>query len=106
MTPSKRLKPFMAYLEVGQHTALTKYSRKTQIPMSQLVREAIAMRIAPNDPYRSGFNDGLDKAIEAVTANKVSQMRFPSGKSFAEHINQDLENLRMTDEGTAETHEA
>lgn len=103
MTPSKAkpLKPFMAYIEEGQHAALTKYSRKAQIPMSQLVREAIALRIAPSNPYRAGFNDGLNKAMEVVAANKASQMRFPSGKSFAELINDDLEIAKM-----GEHHEA
>lgn len=99
MTPSKKkpLKPFMAYIEDSQHVAMMKYAAKAQIPMSQLVREAIAMRIAPENPYRSGFNDGLNKAIEVINANKASQMRFPSGKSFAELINDDLQVVKMTE---------
>lgn len=106
MTLSNRLKPFMAYLEPEQHAALTKYSKKNHLPMSQLVREAIAIRIAPSDPYRSGFNDGIKAAIEAVAANKASQMRFPSGKSFADLINEELETLRMTHEDSAKTSDA
>lgn len=99
MTPFKKpLKPFMAYIEEAQHTAMMRYSRKAKIPMSQLVREAIAIRIAPNNPYRSGFNDGLNKAIGAVTANTAAQMRFPSGKSFAELINEELETLKMSED--------
>jgi hypothetical protein len=101
MTPSKRLKPFMAYIEDAQHNALTKYSKKAKIPMSQLVREAIALRIAPDNPYRAGFNDGLQKAISVVNANEASKMRFPSGRSFAELINQDIESAMM-----GEHHEA
>jgi hypothetical protein len=101
MTPSKRLKPFMAYIEDAQHNALTKYSKKAKIPMSQLVREAIALRIAPDNPYRAGFNDGLQKAIFVVNANEASKMRFPSGRSFAELINQDIESAMM-----GEHHEA
>lgn len=99
MIPSKkRLKPFMAYIEEAQHTQMMRYAKKANIPMSQLVREAIAMRIAPTNPYRSGFNDGLDKAIGLVSENKASQMRFPSGKSFAELINEDLENAKMSEQ--------
>ncbi len=49
-TPSKKpLKPFMAYIEDSQHNAMLKYAKKAQIPMSQLVREAIALRIAPDN---------------------------------------------------------
>lgn len=99
MTPSKPkpLKPFMAYIEDAQHAAMVKYSRKTLIPMSQLVREAIALRLATTNPYRSGFNDGLKKAMDVVTANKAAQMRFPSGKSFAELVNEDLDKAQMSE---------
>lgn len=93
----KPLKPFMAYIEASQHADMMKYSKKANIPMSQLVREAIALRIAPSDPYRAGFNDGLNKAIELVNANTASKMRFPSGKSFAELINADIDGARMNE---------
>ncbi|NBX51798.1 hypothetical protein EBT25_18125, partial [bacterium] len=77
------------------HNALTKYSKKAKIPMSQLAREAIALRIAPGNPYVSGFNDGLKKAIALINANEAFQMTFPSGKSFAELINAELESAVM-----------
>lgn len=97
-TPSKKpLKPFMAYIEEAQHTAMLKYAKKANVPMSQLVREAIALRIAPSDPYRAGFNDGLNKAMELVNANTASKMRFPSGKSFAELINDDIDGAKMNE---------
>lgn len=98
-TPSKPkpLKPFMAYIEETQHAAMMRYAKKVQIPMSQLVREAIALRIAPDNPYRAGFNDGLNKAKDVINANKASQMRFPSGKSFAELIIDDIEAVRMNE---------
>lgn len=103
MTPfrPKPLKPFMAYIEEAQHVAMMRYSKKAQIPMSKLVREAIAMRIAPENPYRSGFNDGLKRAMKIVNDNKAAQMRFPSGKSFAELINEELDTALM-----GEHHEA
>lgn len=93
----KPLKPFMAYIEESQHTAMLRYAKKANVPMSQLVREAISLRIAPSDPYRAGFNDGLNKAIELINANTASKMRFPSGKSFAELINDDIEGARMNE---------
>jgi hypothetical protein len=99
MTPSKRLKPFMAYIEDDQHKRMKRFSVKSRIPMSQLIREAIDMRIANGTPYVDGFNAGISKAITVVSANKAAEMRFPSGKSFAELINSDLENVRMETNG-------
>jgi hypothetical protein len=99
MTLSKRLKPFMAYIEDEQYTRMKKFSLKSRIPMSQLIREAIDMRIAKGTPYVDGFNAGISKAITVVSANKAAEMRFPSGKSFAELINSDLENVRMETNG-------
>jgi hypothetical protein len=95
MTHSKRLKPFMAYIENSQHNELTKYAKKARIPMSQIVREAIALRIAQGNPYVSGFNDGLKKAVALINANEAFQMTFPSGKSFAKLINDELESAVM-----------
>lgn len=96
MTPSKKpLKPFMAYLDEGQYARMRRFAVKSRIPMSQLIREAIDMRIAKGSPYVDGFNAGIDKAMVVVSSNKAAEMRFPSGKSFAELINSDLENTRM-----------
>jgi hypothetical protein len=99
----KRLKPFMAYLDEGQYARMRKFAVKTRIPMSQLIREAIEMRIANGSPYVDGFNAGIDKAVSVVSSNKAAEMRFPSGKSFAELINTDLENARMEKNGEEST---
>jgi hypothetical protein len=85
----------MAYIDEGQYARMRKFSTKTRVPMSQLIREAIDMRIAPNAPYIDGFNAGLQKAMIIVSSNKAAEMRFPSGRSFAELINEDLENAEM-----------
>ncbi len=95
LSKPKPLKPFMAYIDEGQYVRMRRFSVKYRIPMSQLVREAIEMRISPNAPYADGFNAGLEKAMSVVSTNKAAEMRFPSGKSFAELINADLENVRM-----------
>lgn len=100
MTPSKKpLKPFMAYIDEGQYARMRRFSVKSRIPMSQLIREAIDMRISNGSPYVDGFNAGIDKAMTVVLSNKAAEMRFPSGKSFAELINTDLENARMEKNG-------
>jgi hypothetical protein len=57
------------------------------------------MRLASGDPYTTGFNDGLNKAITIVSDNKAAQMRFPSGRSFAELVNEDIANARMEEQG-------
>lgn len=98
---SKRLKPFMAYIEDSQYARMRKFSLKNRLPMSQLIREAIDMRIASGSPYVEGFNAGIEKSISVVSANKAAEMRFPSGKSFAELINADLEEARMHENETA-----
>lgn len=98
MTPSKRLKPFMAYIDSAQHAKMKKFSGKLRIPMSQLIREAIDMRITSGNQYLHGFNAGLVKAQSVVSANKAAEMRFPSGKSFAELINADIEMEKMVEE--------
>lgn len=105
MTPSKPkpLKPFMAYIDEEQYVRMRRFSTKSRIPMSKLIREAIDIRIAPNNPYVDGFNAGLDKAMAVVAENKASDMRFPSGKSFGELINADLETAKMEKNSGEET---
>ena len=93
--PSKKLKPFMAYIDESQHVAMMRLAKKQAIPMSQLVREAINMRVAKGAPYVSGFNDGLNKAMSIIENNTAAKMRFPSGKSFAELINEEIKAVIM-----------
>lgn len=97
MIPSNRLKPFMAYLEDAKYTQLKRFSKHSKIPMSQLIREAIDLRISPGDKYTTGFNDGVEAAIKAVSSHEAAQMRFPSGRSFAELINEKLEAMKMAE---------
>jgi hypothetical protein len=85
----------MAYLPESQYIQMRRFSTKEKIPMSQLIREAIDIRISKGDPYIQGFNEALDKALKALNENKAAQMRFPSGKSFAELIGDELELIKM-----------
>lgn len=93
MTPSK-LKPFYAYIEYAQYGALKRFASRHNIPMTQVIREAIAAKIA-GDHYAVGYNAGLNAAIKSVHNNKAAKMRFPSGKSFAELVVDDLNKLFM-----------
>ena len=85
----------MAYLEEPQYTRLKKFASKNRITMSRLLREALEMRIDVNNPYIDGFNHGIKTAMDVVSHNKAGDMRFPSGKSFAELIHEDLEKVQL-----------
>lgn len=85
-----RSKPFMCYLDDAQYQRLRRFASKSKLPMTQVIREGIESRITQNNPYLHGFNDGLKKAIELVDANKASQMRFPSGRSFGDLITDEI----------------
>jgi hypothetical protein len=51
--------------------------------------------MAQDNPYLKGFNDGLNAATNVINSNQASQMRFPSGKSFGELINEEIAHLIM-----------
>lgn len=89
-TPSNNYKPFLTYLQMADYVKLKKFSSKNKTSMTQVVREAVTARISGGDPYVAGFNAGLQEAIDAVNAMTPAQMRFPSGKSFAELVSDEL----------------
>ncbi len=93
--PSNNYKPFLTYLQPQEYAKLKKFAARNKMPMTQLVREAVTARISGGNAYVDGFNDGLQTAIDAVNAMKHAQMRFPSGKSFAELVTDDLMVRRM-----------
>ena len=88
--PFKKLKPFMTYLNEDEHVRLKKFSKQKKITMAKVIREGILMRMATDSQYVSGFNDGISKAADVVKSNTASQIRFPSGQSFAELICDEL----------------
>jgi predicted DNA-binding protein len=92
-----RLKPFMAYLEPAQHERLKKFSEATEIAMSQLVREGIESRISSGDRFVAGYNKAIEDCVKAVNGNRVSQMSFPSGKTFGEVFTEDINQLVIKD---------
>ena len=96
MTHSKEnYKPYMAYLTPTDINRIKKYAKKCKIPVAQVIREAVSVRMSDENPYIEGFNDGITKSIEAVANMQASQMRFPSGKSFAELVEGELDTQRM-----------
>lgn len=91
------LKPFMAYLYYPAYADLKRFSQKHNISMSQIIREGITSRMSGGDRYCAGFNDGVNSSIGVVNGSKVAKMRFPSGKSFAELVCDDLKKLYQKD---------
>jgi hypothetical protein len=90
MTHFKNYRPFMAYLSQADIDRIKAYSKKTKVPMAQLVREGVAARISGESMYSDGFNEGITKAITVVHDMPSMQMKFPSGASFAEIIENEL----------------
>lgn len=88
--PSNNFKPFLAYLTPADYMRLKKFASKHKTTMAQVVREAVSARISGGNSYVKGYNDGLDEAVKTIGGSTYSQMRFPSGKSFAELVADDL----------------
>ena len=84
-------KPFMAYFAQKDIIKLKRFSKQTKTPMAQIIREAVEARMSAGNPYTAGFNAGVQKSIDSVSKITAAQMRFPSGKSFAELVAEELE---------------
>jgi hypothetical protein len=89
------LKPHMTYLTFEQYAKLKRFAAKNNTPMAQVIRESIDARIADGDRYSHGYNTALKEAMRVVEDNKAAKMRFPSGKSFAELVNDDIRKLKL-----------
>lgn len=96
-----KYQPFMTYLDPKDHKELQRFSKKNKIPMAQIVREAINVRLVGGDPYISGFNAGVDASITEIKTIQAAQMRFPSGRTFGEVISDEVIKLKMKDEHEA-----
>jgi len=95
MTPSKKLKPFMTYLDDADYVKLKKFARTKRVTMARILREGLEVRMAEDNPYLKGFNDGLTAATKVINENQASQMRFPSGQSFGELMTLEISKLTM-----------
>lgn len=75
----------MIYVTPDDKEALSKYALDNKMTVSQIVREGIRMRLQGND-FNSGFNEGIQEAIKITHATEGAKMMFPSGKSFADLV--------------------
>jgi hypothetical protein len=95
MTPSKKLKPFMTYLDDADYLKLKKFAKSKKLTMARILREGLEVRMAQDNPYINGFNNGLNAATKAINDHQSSQMRFPSGQSFGDMMSVEIAKLTM-----------
>jgi hypothetical protein len=95
MTPSKKLKPFMTYIDDADYVKLRKFAKAKRLTMAQVLREGLSMRVAVDNPYLQGFNEGLDASIKILSNHHAAQMRFPSGQSFADLMTDEIMKQRL-----------
>ena len=80
----------MTYLDDADYVKLKKFAKAKKVTMARILREGLEVRMAQDNPYLKGFNDGLNATTKVINEHQASQMRFPSGKSFAELIVEEL----------------
>jgi hypothetical protein len=98
MTLSKdKFKGYMVYLAPADIKRLQKFAKLSKVSSSQVMRDAIDARLAKENPYIKGFNAGLSKAVDTIANMQASQMRFPSGKSYAELVEEELAPCKLTE---------
>jgi len=98
MSRFKTFHPLMIYITLKQRASAKIFAKKERIPVSQLFREGLDMRMSPGDKFNAGFNEGIKQAMDVTKNSKGGQMRFPSGKSFADIVCEDLNNLIRKEE--------
>lgn len=88
----KTVVPLMVYLDPKERESVKVFSKREKMSVSQLSREAFQMRMSDSsDLFNSGFNAGLNEAIKIVNNCQGATMMFPSGKSFARVVCDDIE---------------
>jgi hypothetical protein len=95
---TKKLKPFMTYLDEDHHASLKKFAKAKKLTMAKLLREGLMMRMSEGHEYINGFNDCLNQVEGVLANNRAAQMRFPSGKSFADMMIDEISLLKMRGE--------
>ena len=56
------------------------------------------MRLAgEQNPYNDGFDDGLRTAMDLAKKSKGGQMMFPSGKSFADLVCEEIAKFKRVE---------
>ena len=85
----------MTYLDESDYLKLKKFAKSKKLTMAKILREGLEIRMAQDNPYLKGFNDGLNVATNTINSHQASQMRFPSGQSFGEIMSVEIAKLTM-----------
>lgn len=88
-TRFKTVTPVMIYITPEDKESLSKYTQQSKMTASQVIREGLRMRLQGND-FNTGFNEGLNEAIKIAKETEGAKMMFPSGKSFADLVCENL----------------
>jgi hypothetical protein len=88
-TRFKTVTPVMIYITPEDKESLSKYAQQSKMTASQVIREGLRMRLQGND-FNTGFNQGLNEAIKIAKETEGAKMMFPSGKSFADLVCENL----------------
>ena len=95
MTHSNNYKSLMIYLTKADKDRLVKFAADRRVPITHIAREAITIRMTKGDPYITGFNNGINKAIEAIENWEPAKMRFPSGATYDERLTDEILKHRL-----------
>ena len=92
MSRFKSVVPLMVYVDPSERTKIQSFAKKEKLNVSQLARESFRMRMSgSDDPFNNGFNQGLNEAMRIVSSTEGAKMMFPSGKSFATLVCDEIE---------------
>jgi len=79
------------YISKELHRKIHEYVKHNHMSLSQLTREALTLRMDASEAYNDGFNAGLNQAMVIAHDTKGSGMMFPSGKTWATAVCDDIE---------------
>lgn len=78
----KSVYPVMIYVHQNELKEIKGFAKSLKKSVSSVAREGIRMRMSgQEDSYTSGFEDGLNMAMDIVKKNTWAQMVLPSGMS-------------------------
>jgi hypothetical protein len=89
-TRFKTVVPLMVYVSPNERDSIKSFAKDNGIKVSQLAREAFDMRMASGNQFNEGFNKGLNEAMKIAKNCNGAQMMFPSGKSYATIVCDDI----------------
>lgn len=89
----KSVHPVMIYVHQNEIKEIKGFAKAMKTSVSQVAREGLRMRMAGNkDLYTSGFEDGLNMAMDIIKKNSWSQMTLPNGISVGKLLCDSIKN--------------